>query len=227
LLVGYPFNFVPLLIFSYAISPLLIRALRRYGVWTLLVIGAYQVLLLAVVSPREAGFQLPGFLQLIAPPVLSRTLAVWGIFFPLGLYVVQTGERTAEAARRYRLALILATGLFFVLGALDAFRMIAVPMIQQIIPLPFLLLSTAFQRSSFPAVRSFELLGKRAYGVYLTNLLVLDLGLFALQAAAPGALVFVLLLLPVMFAVALFTPLLLMSVFERRMKPAVFRYTFG
>lgn len=227
LLVGYPFNFVPLLIFCYVISPLIIRAMRRYGIWVLVLIGVYQLFLLAVVSPRDAGFQVPGFLHILAPPVLSKPLAEWGLWFPLGLYMVQIGGRGAEFASRYRWGLILAVVLFFALGTLDALKVLEAPAIRQITPLPFLLLSAAFQRSSFPAVRSFELLGKRAYGLYLMNLLTLDMSLYAVQAAATGVLAYVLPLLLVMFTLALFIPLLLMTVLERRMKPLFFRYAFG
>jgi len=227
LLVGYPFNFVPLLIFYYIVSPLLIRLLRRYGLATMLLILAYQIFLLGVVNPKDAGFALPGFLRVLAPPILSGPLSAWAIYFPLGMYVVHLGAQAGELAGRFRIVLILAVVGFFALYTLDAFRIIEIPMIRQFTPLPLMLLSPAFQRSAFPAVRSFELLGKRAYGLYLTNLLVLDIALYLLQMAVPGVFTYYWLLLPVMFALALFLPLLTMSIFERRMKPVVFRYAFG
>src|SRR5690606_13332041 len=93
LLVGYPFNFVPLLIFYYVVSPLLIRLFRRIGWWMIGLIGLYQIFLLVVLHPHQVGLELPGVLRLLAPPVLSLPLSDWALYFPLGLVAVLQADR--------------------------------------------------------------------------------------------------------------------------------------
>ena len=55
-IVGYPYNFVPLLIFYYLISPILVRLSKKYGLIVIVVIAAYQFFLINLLNPGITGF---------------------------------------------------------------------------------------------------------------------------------------------------------------------------
>ena len=63
LLVGYPYHFVPLLVFWYLATPALVWIGRRRGALLLAGIGAWQAWLLAVRFPEMFGLDgwLPGW----------------------------------------------------------------------------------------------------------------------------------------------------------------------
>lgn len=227
LLVGYPYNFVPLLIFFYLVSPILVRLFRHFGWWLLALIGAYQLFLLVLLNADGLGISIPGFLYYAYPPIIGSPLAQWALYFPLGLLSVPRAAQFQAVFPRLRPLLLLLTALFFGLGLLDAYRLIQMPLFSQFCPVPFIFFCTTLQRSGIPLVRSFELLGKRAYGLYLTNLLVIDLILLGVKAVAPAALAYPLALMPLLFAATLLIPLVVMSALERRVKPIVYRYVFG
>ena len=85
LLVGYPFNFVPILVFWYIVSPVLVRFSDRFG-WALIaVVGVYQLVLFNLVYPGAYGFQFPTWTHMLVPKIVGVTMAQWAIFFPLGL----------------------------------------------------------------------------------------------------------------------------------------------
>ena len=90
-----------------------------------------------------------------------------------------------------------------------------------------MLLAPSIQRNWIPGARRLETVGKRSYGLYLTHLIVLDLTLWGIQALAPGLFRFQLLLLPLLFVVALFTPLLAMDGLAHSPRRTVYRYVFG
>jgi peptidoglycan/LPS O-acetylase OafA/YrhL len=90
-----------------------------------------------------------------------------------------------------------------------------------------MLIAPTIPRNAFPWVRSFELLGKRAYGIYLTNLLVLDILLTLIQAIAPNLLGYTLLILPILGALTIYLPISLMAAVERIPKAGFYRFVFG
>lgn len=227
ILAGYPFNFVPLLIFYYFVSPILVRLLKRFGWWVIAIIAFYQVLLIMIVHPSAFGVSLPSYFGFLAPPILSTPLADWAIYFPLGLIVVIQANRLSAVVHRYRWALLIITVVLYLLAALSALSVLKAPLARYLSPMTFLLLSTNFKRAAIPMVRQLELVGKRAYGIYLMNLLILDVTLFALLSLFPGALGYYLLLLPILFAEVLFISMGLMGALEREVKPEVYRYVFG
>lgn len=227
LLVGYPYNFVPLLIFFYLVSPLLVRLFRLFGWWLIAFIAIYQLFLLLIVNSKDIGLALPGIMEVAVLPVLGVPLAQWAVYFPLGLISVLRSVQMQSILTRVRWLLVLLTVFLFGLGLLDGLGVIQMPLFRYLVPVPFILFCTTLQRSSIPKVRTLETIGKRAYGLYLTNLLVLDLALLGVQAAFPGALTYPLVLMPLAYAAALFIPMAVMSALERRMKPIVFRYAFG
>jgi hypothetical protein len=227
LIVGYPFNFVPLLIFYYLISPLLIRLIRYLGWVVIALIGLYQLILLSLVFPGALGFELPDWMGVLAPPVISTTLAEWAIFFPLGLIYVKRITSLTGFIEKTKWVWVGLTVLLYAIALLDVLELIRLPLARYLAPVTFILLTSIFKRNAFPFVKQLEVLGKKAYGLYLMNLLVLDILLFIVESFIPGVLSFYLLLMPQMFTLALLIPLWIINSFERLHRPVLQRYVFG
>lgn len=228
LLVGYPFHFVPLLAFFYLISPILIRASRYIGGWAIVIlIGVFQLFLLNIAYPGVLGFEFPVWANQLAPPVISNSFAEWGVFFPLGLIYVKTSARVLPLLQKTLWLLILITVGLYLIAVLDILSIVDFPLARYICPITLMLISPTLKRNNIPMVRSLEKVGKKAYGLYLMNLLVLDIILISIQTFIPGIFQFNLLLLPILFLMTLEIPMLLMEKFERFSKPILYRYVFG
>jgi peptidoglycan/LPS O-acetylase OafA/YrhL len=227
LLVGYPFNFVPLLVFYYLIAPLLLWAGKRIGWLLILLIGVYQLFLINVAHAGVLGFQFPAWAEFLAPPVLFRTMADWAIFFPFGLIYVIKARTTLPRLERWKWVFVLTTVALYVLAILSVQNAVNFPLAIYLFPVTFIPLAPVIRRDAIPLVRQFELFGKRAYGLYLMNLIVLDITLYTIQTMAPGLFSLQLLLLPVLFALALAIPMLVMGAAERAPKPGAYRLVFG
>lgn len=227
LIVGYPFNFVPLLIFYYLISPLLIRLIRYLGWGLILLIGLYQLLLLNVVYPGILGFEFPGWVDILAPPALLSTLAEWALFFPLGLIYVKKITIQTAFVEKTKWVWAGLTVFLYVLALLDVLEIVSLPLARYIAPVTFILLGSIFKRNAIPYVKQLEMLGKKAYGLYLLNLIVLDILLLMIQSIAPNLFAYYLLLITLLFSLTLLLPLYAMRGLEKLMKPVIFRYVFG
>jgi peptidoglycan/LPS O-acetylase OafA/YrhL len=227
LIVGYPLNFVPLLIVYYLVSPLLVRFCKRYALIVILIIGVYQLFLINLVNPGVLGFTFPGWARFLKFPILSVTLSDWAIFFPLGIIYSIHMKSVIPYLRKFQWILIGLTGVFFALTVLNFAIFIYFPSAKWIAPILFIALIPLIKRESIPIVRQFEKVGKRAYGLYLINLTVMDLTLYAIRGLTPRMLGVPLILLPVIFVIALWAPLLLMNAMERLPNHGVYRYVFG
>jgi len=207
LVVGYPFNFVPLLIFYYLLSPLIIRAIKVLGWVVIGLIGAYQLALLNIIFPGILGFRFPDWVHIFSPPIISSTLAEWAIFFPLGLIYVKRITGLTRFIEKTKWVWLGLTVLLYAIAFLDVLDLIHQPLARYFAPVTFILLTSIFKRNAIPYVKQFEALGKKAYGMYLMNLILLDLLLFMIERLIPGVLAFYLLLIPVMSILALIIPL--------------------
>lgn len=227
LVVGYPFNFVPLLMAFYVAAPLLCYAIKRYPIATLGGILVYQILVANIDNPATLGFSFPVWMHFLAPPVLRSTFAVWGIFFPLGIAYQQ--HITWMAATVKKTALWLAAGslVFYILNVLTELRLVHVPLAAIFSPLLGLLLTSLLRREMVPFTRWFENIGKRSYGLYLTNLVVLVLLLESIRLVFPWLLVHYVLLVPLLFALIIIIPQGIIALFERPPQRFVYRYFFG
>ncbi len=135
LVIGFPFHFIPLLMFYYIVSPILVILGRRFG-WLLIgVIGAYQLLLIVLLNPATFNFSLPEALQILVPPIIGSTLADWAIYFPIGIVYNLHAATYAPWLKRQRWILIALTVLTFLLGILDANALINFPIARFITPL--------------------------------------------------------------------------------------------
>lgn len=75
--------------------------------------------------------------------------------------------------------------------------------------------------------RQLEHVAGRSYGLYLTNLIVLDLSVFLVQLLLPGLLAHQLAFCIVLFVVALGVPLGVMDGVARSPTRMMYRYVFG
>ncbi len=228
LLVGFPFHFVPLLVFYYIVSPLLVRVGRtKIGILLLVLIGVYQLILINLLNPGYLGFELPGGARYLAVPVLRSTLADWAIYFPLGVVLGLRARSYIRWAEKLMWVLVGLTLLLFVLGLLNAFSVINFPLARLLCPIPLVFLLPGIKRDRIPFVRPLERVGRRSYGIYLTHLIILNLALFLLVSLFPSVLTWPILVSGLFFLIGVGIPLLVMeSVAKGPAKPA-YRYIFG
>jgi peptidoglycan/LPS O-acetylase OafA/YrhL len=223
ILVGYPFHFVPLLLLFYLLSPLLVRLGRHYAAFLIAAFGIYQLCLLTLLQTEA----LPQSMKVLRPPVVGRTFADWGVYFPLGLVYGLHMKAMVPRLQKLRWPLMVLTFAAFILRSLHVNGVVHLPLIADLAPLPFVMLLPAIDRRSIPLIGTLEEIGKRSYGLYLTHLLVLDLTLWVIGTAMPGLFHYQVALLPILFLVALQVPLLLMNSLARSPARAIYRFALG
>ncbi len=227
LIVGYPYHFVPLLVFWYLLSPLLARYGRRYGVWIVLAVPAYQVLLIALHYPVMFGIQLPESLRVLIPPVIGRSLADWAIYFPLGLLYSLHVRSVPAQLQRVKWALLAATVALFIVVCLHELGFIRFPLARILCPVALMGLLPLIRRNAIPLVETFEWIGKCSYGFYLMHLVAINLAIMLMMAVAPAVLGLQAMAQPLLFAVGMGGPALLMAGAARLPIRSVYRYVFG
>lgn len=227
LLVGYPFHFIPLLLFFYAISPLLAPVSRRYGLPLVLLVGLYQAVLISIEFPGTFGIYPPQWAEFLSPPVLGHTLALWAIYFPLGMVVSLNLTKAKPHLRRAIWFLIPFTLVFYLLDVLHTANFLDMPAAVHVYPLTVVLIAPLVNRNSIPRVKELEIVGKSTYGLYLTHLIVIDLSLMAIFAVLPALLSFPIPMVIVLFALASAIPLATMNFVATGRTRVAYRYVFG
>jgi len=229
LVVGYPYHFVPLLVFWYLATPMVVWLGRRHGVVLLAGIAVYQAWLLAVRFPGMFGLEgvLPRWAAATAPPILFTTMSEWAVYFPLGMVITLNGAVLKPRLAQWRRTAATATVVVFGLGLLNAFGSVEAPWARFAAPLPLMFLLPTIDRASIPWLDTFERLGRRSYGIYLAHFVAVNGVAMAARGLVPSFsqpfIVFPAFLL-VAFGVSLF-------VMDALSRPAagrrVYRYVFG
>ena len=227
LITGFPFNFIPLLAFYYLLSPLIVSLAKRFGLILIIVIMLYQLFLLNFRFPGILGFTWPNWLRYFIPKILGESLSFWAIYFPLGLIYSINANRVLPWLQKFKWTSLAVTMLFFMISLLNLFSVWSFPLAGFIAPLTFVLFAPTIERNSVPRVRELESIGKRAYGLYLTNLITLELSLLAIHIFIGRLFGFPLLLILVSFVLTLGLPLWVMNGLIRLPTRAVYRYVFG
>ncbi|MCK6628034.1 MAG: acyltransferase [Anaerolineae bacterium] len=227
LIVGFPFNFIPLVAFYYVLSPFLVRIAKRFGYLLILIIILYQLALLNIKDPNNLGFAFPGWMGFLAPPVLRETMAIWGVYFPLGLVYSINIKTILPWLQRLRWLLLTMTVVFFVISVLNRFSIWSFPLADFICPLMFVLFIPTLKRDAIPFVRELEKAGKKSYGIYLSHLIALDFLLLCIQILLPWMFNYQLLLQPILFVFTWSIPLLVMNGVMRLPTRPIYRYVFG
>ena len=186
LLVGYPFHFVPILVFWYLVSPVLVRFCDRYG-WALIaVIGIYQLVLFNLVYSGAYGFRFPTWMHLLVPKIISITMADWAIFFPLGLICGLKAKSVNPMLAKLKWILLGSTLLMLALSFLNTKAILHAPLAGIAAATAFVLYMPSIKREAIPLYQQLEKVGKKSYGLYLLNLIVLSLVVIIIGAIAPG-----------------------------------------
>jgi peptidoglycan/LPS O-acetylase OafA/YrhL len=227
LLVGYPYHFVPLLVFYYLLSPLLVRISRTHGILLIVLIGVYQLLLINIIYPGTLYFVFPVWSRYLAPPILRTTLADWGIFFPLGLVNGMRTKFISPLSKKLVWLIVVITAMLFGLGVLDLLEIIRLPLAHFLATFFLVLLFPAIKRDMIPFARQLERIGRRSYGIYLMNLIVLNLALIGIRLLTPAVFLVHIILFPLLFFVTLTVSLLFMEAAAKGPFKPVYRYVFG
>lgn len=229
LMVGYPFNFIPLLIFFYLTAPLISLLNRRFPVLVLTGVFLIQLLEAVLVDPNTFGFPIhvPNWMNYLAMPVIRTEFMQWGILFPLGMVYQQYTQEISKFFKDKSVYLVLLAGLFFGLDVLYELRAIVLPLAGILCPLFMMLLTPVIRREMFPAFQQLERIGKRSYGLYLTNLIVITSILMGIRQVFPWLIEQQLLLIPILFSLAFVLLWFFMSFWERPPQRMIYRYLFG
>jgi fucose 4-O-acetylase-like acetyltransferase len=213
LLVGYPYHFVPLLVFWYLATPVLVRVGRTHGTLLILGIAAWQAWLMVLHYPEMFGLagRLPAWAGATAPPVIFTSMADWGVYFPLGLVMSLHATALKPRLERWRWLAGAATVVLFVLGLANAFRLASAPWARLVAPVPLMFLLPVVDRAWIPRFATFEWLGRRSYGIYLSHFVAVNVLAIALGPWIPLPAAFSLVVYPLFLLVALGFPLLLME----------------
>lgn len=227
LIVGYPYNFVPLLVLFDLLAPLLVWAVRRSPGLVLAAFFAFQLILINLLQPGWLGFRFPNWMGVLAVPVFKLPLAVWGVFYPLGLaYSLHTTNWTPVLKKWRNILAFLSLGLFL-LAWLTQVSVIQVPLAEILAPIPAMLILASLNRKEIPFPRQLESLGKRSYGLYLTNLLVISILVALVKTSVPWLLHIQSALVLGLITITLVLPILIMQWVERVPGRATYRLVFG
>jgi peptidoglycan/LPS O-acetylase OafA/YrhL len=227
LLVGYPYNFVPILVFFILISPILSWLSRRYPVFLFVFFALYQIVLLNIQLPGSLGFVFPGWLSIIAPPVLSLPFTLWAIFYPFGMIYIQNAEKYKSIAKPLIPLIIIASLGLYILAALRETGIIKFQLAEWLLPIVTIFLLPFIKRKSIPLLPFFENLGKRSYGIYFMNLVIIKILVHLSANLFPAVYKVETVLVILLAAITIFTTTKLMAAIEKGSTRRYYRYIFG
>ncbi len=227
LIVGYPFNFVPILVFFIIIAPLLAWVVKRWPLIILFAFFVFQFLLVNIKLPGSMGFMLPTFFSILYVPILGLPLTLWAIFYPLGMVYIQFSQKYKSLLSRFIIFIAVFSFGLYVFAVLKEIGIVSFGLTELLLPFIFILLLPFLDRKKIPFLHFFENLGKRTFGIYLMNLTIITLltqivgkytsWLFRVEAL-------------VVFILATLTILLttnLMKWVERKFSRQVYNFIFG
>ena len=227
LIVGYPYNFIPILIFYYLLSPILSKFKGYSFLIPICFIAVYQIFLIALGNPSFFGFNLPEYTHIFALPVLHETMRLWAIFFPMGLYVKSFTSMSEPHKRTYIIILSILAIAVLILSYLSLYGPLQLAWINFLVPIPFLLLSVLWERKKIPFLKFLERLGKRSYGLYFMNLIVLDGLVLIFNLFLKHNSNLIIFYFMGLFLVTLVLPVVFMEWVERKLNRKVYLYLFG
>jgi hypothetical protein len=227
LVVGYPYNFVPLVACYYLVSPVLVPLAARHPWTVLLAIGGYQLFTASVLRPDLLGFPLPEWCRYLTIPGLRLSIALWGVFFPMGVVFGQRPRAWARAVRGIWLLPAMAAVVTFSLAVLNEVSGLGWPLASLLFPMFVISMMPLLRREMIPFAQPLEELGRRAYGLYLANLVLVNLVLAAVQRGVPWLYSEPLLLIPVVLICVLIAFRILVAAVLRIPVRAAPRVVFG
>lgn len=228
LIVGYPNNFVPLLFFFTLLAPLLIWISRRAAWLVFLFFVSYQAFLVVLLRPDLFGEIIPEWAGIFALPIIRLPIALWGIFYPLGIIYGLNSEIFKKLVSKVSVIVLLMTIIMFGLAVSTQLGFANFPIIEIIVPLFGLLGLLVINRNQIPTARFFERLGKRSYGLYLINLIVINtLYILLIAIGLEKILSYQIPIVLVIGTITLILPLLIMESIEKKAGRVFYRVLFG
>ncbi len=174
LLVGYPYNFVPILIFYILLSPLILKAAEKHPLFIILLFGGMQIVLANIAFPGILGVKFPEYMNILAPPVLRIPLALWAVFYPFGI-VFSLHRATIQPWLKKYGWLIAAVALILILVAsLQETGYLRFRPAEWLLPVFVIPLYPIVERKKIPFVSFLKKVGKRSYGIYLLNIILIS-----------------------------------------------------
>lgn len=231
-----PYYYIPLLTQLYLLAPWLLPSLKKHGRAVLLAAAAVQLAVLFVRYPVLVGWDAPAaaWIWRHTPGWLFPHMVFW---FVLGAFASLHLEDLKTWLARWKPVLPWATVALGVLAFMEWEFIFRVSGRDWIAPRPtaldglysgaFILTFVAFAESSMPRNRALNAVGERSFGVYLIHAPVLELLSRASYHAVPVILSYQFLFQPLLVAVGLAVPLLLMAAVNRSPVKAYYNYLFG
>lgn len=228
LIIGYPNNFVPLLLFFTILAPLLVWLSRKSQTLIFLLFLAYQAFLVIILRPDLFGKVFPDWTNTLALPVIRLPLALWGIFYPLGIIYGLNSEKSRKLLNPLSLISLFITLCLFVISVSTQLGFTNFPIVEIIAPFFGVLWLTTLKREQIPFIHWFERLGKRSYGLYLINLILINLLLTAIIAiGSKNILIYQPVIVFLVAAITLLLPLYWMEAIEKRSGRSFYKMIFG
>jgi hypothetical protein len=227
ILVGYPYNFIPILVFYILLSPLILKIAEKYPVFTMLIFVGIQIVLANISVPGIIGFKFPEFMKLLAPPVLRIPLALWAVFYPFGIVFSLHSNKIQPWIKKYWwIFALFAFGLYLV-ASLQEVGYLEFKAAEWLLPVFVIPLYTIVERKKIPIVSFLEKMGKRSYGIYLLNIIFITTFVYLTATYIPW--LYHILSLHILF-ISLLTLVIstwIMDTIEKRTGRNVYRSIFG
>jgi peptidoglycan/LPS O-acetylase OafA/YrhL len=231
-----PYYYVPMIAQLFLLAPLLVPLVRERPK---LMLAAGALLHLAIFLLNYAlilGLDLGAFkpLTILNQSYLFTTRLFW---FIIGLSAgFHLNEFKSFLAKYHRIFLFLAMA-GFIAGFLEWEYLLKLSgqawlspqetLIDQIYGLGVIFAFLAFERVSLPAGNAMSSLGTRSFGVYLIHSPVLEIASKIIYHFVPFLLGYQIVFLPLMVAVGLAVPLVMMAVVNRSPARRFYEYIFG
>lgn len=237
---GGSYFFVPLLCQFYLLSPILVPLARSRPKQLLFVAGFIQAATfglqyLKIFSAAVAELPLVSWVGLIN---YQAAFFSWTIYFTLGLVFGFHGERIKQRLAQWKWHLI---GLMIVAATASMFeaeiiywttghdnRYVPFTISSILYSLAIILDYVAFDQIRIPASGMIQQIGSKSYGVYLVHLPMIEYAARVIRQVAPWILAYqVTVFAPLMLALGLGGPLLLMALTRKSPARKYYHYVFG
>lgn len=227
LVVGYPLNFIPLLVFFYIAAPVLVRLSEKYPWQILTLILIYQFFTAMTLRPRLFGITLPDWTHLMTVPGLRGSIAIWGVYLPFGITYGLDPAWIEKHIHKLKWIFVMLAVIAFGSAIWHEGGYGFSPLGGYLLPLFVIPLFTLVKREDIPFIKILEELGRRAYGIYLSNLVWLTLLLSLVATILPGLVDQMLILTPILIVLTIGLVWITMTVLERFPVRGLRRYIYG
>jgi len=227
LLVGYPYNFVPILVFFILLSPVLAWCSKKNPLLIIVLLLVYQLVLVNIQLPGVLGFVFPDWINIVSPPILGLPLTLWAVFYCFGMVYIQNSEQYKKMVNPLLAPLALISFTLFVISALKEIGVIQFQLAEWLFPIATITLLPFVSRKSIPFIHFFEGLGKRSYGIYFMNLILIKLMVYFLAKLIPIVFSVETLIVIILSIATYFVTTFLMRMIEKGSARKYYRYIFG